>query len=87
MSLIARLICMPNKITEIKAFEPVDNNSGAEITFSTYTSRKSFHLPKPSSPESVKPMAIESFALDPQTYYDWMNEVESFHIRNVSKKS
>ena len=87
MSLIARLICMPNKITEIKAFEPANDNSGAEITFSTATSRKSFHLPKPPSPESVKPMAIESFAVDPQTYYDWMNEVESLHIQNGLEKS
>ena len=78
---------MKNKISEIWAFEPVDDSFGAEITFSTDRSRKSFHLPKPSSPESVKPMAIESFALDPQTYYDWMNEVESFYIQNGSKKS
>ena len=78
---------MSYEITEIKAFEPANDNSGAEITFSTATSRKSFHLPKPSSPESVKPMAIESFALDPQTYYDWMNEVESYHIQNGPDKS
>ena len=78
---------MSDKITKISAFEPVDDNSGAEITFSTDRSRKSFHLPKPSSPDSVKPMAIESFALDPQTYYDWMNEVEYFHIQNGPKKS
>ena len=78
---------MSHEITEINAFEPVDGNSGAEITFSTATSRKSFQLPKPSSPESVKPMAIESFALDPQTYYDWMNEVESYHIQNGHEKS
>ena len=78
---------MSYEITEINAFEPVVGNSGAEITFSTATSRKSFQLPKPSSPESVKPMAIESFALDPQTYYDWMNEVESYHIQNGHEKS
>ena len=78
---------MSHNIKGINAFEPMDDNSGAEITFSTYTSRKSFHLPKPSSPESVKPMAIESFALDPQTYYDWMNEVESLHIHNGPEKS
>ena len=78
---------MSYEITEINAFEPGDGNSGAEITFSTATSRKSFQLPKPSSPESVKPMAIESFAVDPQTYYDWMNEVESLHIQNGLEKS
>ena len=65
----------------------MDDNSGAEITFSTDRSRKSFHLPKPSSPKSVKPIAIESFALDPQTYYDWMNEVASYHIQNGPDKS
>ena len=78
---------MTYKITDIRAYEPQNNISGAEITFSTATSRKSFQLPKPSSPESVKPMAIESFALDPQTYYDWMNEVESYHIQNGHEES
>jgi hypothetical protein len=64
---------MKHPITHISVYEPTDKNTGAEVSFSTYSSRKSFHLPKPSDPKSIRPMAIESFAMDPQTYYEWMN--------------
>ena len=69
---------MDKSITDIRVFEPTDKTVGAEISYSTPKSRKSFHLPKPSDPKSAQPLAIESFAMDPQTYHDWMNEVESY---------
>ena len=69
---------MDHTFTHISVFEPNDKNAGAEVSYSTHSSRKSFHLPKPSDPKSAQPLAIESFALDPQTYHDWMNEVESY---------
>lgn len=69
---------MDNPITHISAFEPSNQNAGAEISYATDTSRKSFYLPKPLDPKSAHPMAIESFALDPQTYHEWMTEVERY---------
>ena len=69
---------MKHPITHISVYEPTDKNTGAEVSFSTNSSRKSFHLPKPSDPKSIRPMAIESFAMDPQTYYEWMNACEEY---------
>ena len=69
---------MKDPITHISVFEPTDNFTGAEVSYSTNNSRKSFHLPKPSDPKSIRPMAIESFAMDPQTYYEWMNACEEY---------
>ena len=69
---------MKDPITHISVYEPTDKNTGAEVSFSTNSSRKSFHLPKPPDPKSIRPMAIESFAMDPQTYYEWMNECEEY---------
>lgn len=69
---------MKHPITHISVYEPTDKNNGAEVSFSTISSRKSFHLPKPSDPKSIHPMAIESFAMDPQTYYEWMNACEEY---------
>jgi hypothetical protein len=69
---------MKDPITHISVYEPTDKNTGAEVSFSTNSSRKSFHLPKPSDPKSIRPMAIESFAMDPQTYYEWMNACEEY---------
>ena len=67
-----------NPVTHISVFEPINQNTGAEISYATDTSRKSFHLPKPPDPKSAHPMAIESFALDPHTYHEWMSEVERY---------
>jgi len=69
---------MKDPITHISVYEPTDKNTGAEVSFSTNSSRKSFHLPKPPDPKSIRPMAIESFAMDPQTYYEWMNACEEY---------
>ena len=69
---------MNDPITHISVYEPTDKNTGAEVSFSTNNSRKSFHLPKPPDPKSIRPMAIESFAMDPQTYYEWMNACEEY---------
>jgi hypothetical protein len=73
-----------NQITHISVYEPTNNNTGAEVSFSTDKSRKSFHLPKPPDPQSIQPMAIESFAVDPQTYYEWMNACEEYCKNNKS---
>ena len=69
---------MKHPITHISVYEPTDKKNGAEVSFSTNSSRKSFYLPKPPDPKSIRPMAIESFAMDPQTYYEWMNACEEY---------
>ena len=69
---------MDHSVTHISVFEPTEKNAGAEVSYTTHSSRKSFHLPKPSDPKSIRPMAIESFAMDPQTYYEWMNACEEY---------
>jgi hypothetical protein len=69
-----------HKIIKIQAFEPTtDPTLGAEISFSTTNSRKSFHLPRPKPPDISPPMAIETFAMDQDKYFQLMKEVESFH--------
>ena len=61
----------------IQAFEPVDKSTGATVTYSTATSRKSFARPKP----KIKnyPIAVESFALDPDYYAELMKKVQEMH--------
>ena len=75
---------MTYKITDIRAYEPQNNISGAEITFSTTKGRKSFHLPKPLESKKTKPLAIESFAIEPDKYFEWMNAIQKLHSSNHS---
>ena len=77
---------MNRPITHISVFEPNVKNAGAEVSSSTHSSRKSFHLPKPPDPKSIRPMAIESFAMDPQTYYEWMGELDRYLRKQKSLK-
>ena len=69
---------MDSQATQISVFEPTQKNAGAQVTYSTNSSRKSFHLPKPADPKSIRPMAIESFAMDPQVYHQWMSELDRY---------
>ena len=61
----------------IEAFEPQTLNQGAAITYSTSESRKSFSLPRPKADSKSAPLAIESFAIDPEVYYQRMEMVEA----------
>ena len=77
---------MDHPVTHISVFEPTEKNAGAEVSYTTHSSRKSFHLPKPSDPKSIRPMAIESFAMEPQTYYEWMGELDRYLRKQKSLK-
>ena len=77
---------MDHSVTHISVFEPTEKNAGAEVSYTTHSSRKSFHLPKPSDPKSIRPMAIESFAMDPQIYHEWMNELDCYLRKQKSSK-
>ena len=59
----------------IEAFEPTDKSDGAFITYSTKTGRKSFSLPRPKADSKSAPLAIESFAIDPEIYHQRMEMV------------
>lgn len=61
----------------IQAFEPNDMSSGAFVTYSSTTGRKSFTLPKPKPDSKSAPLAIESFAIDPEVYHQRMEMVEA----------
>ena len=61
----------------IKAFEPQTADLGAAITYSTKDSRKSFSLPRPTEDSKSPPLAIESFAIDPEVYHQRMEMVEA----------
>ena len=53
---------------------PIKNSScGVSVTYSTKTGRKSFSLPR--SQNLQKPMAVESFAQEPEHYYELMEAV------------
>jgi hypothetical protein len=61
----------------IEAFEPQNSDQGAAITYSTSESRKSFSLPRPKPDSKSAPLAIESFAIDPEVYHQRMEMVEA----------
>ena len=69
---------MIKEVLEINAFEPNQPELGAEITISTKKSRKTFHLPKPLDSKSHKPLAIESFAVDPEIYKQWLDAAQQY---------
>ena len=69
---------MINEVLEINAFEPNQPEMGAEITISTKKSRKTFHLPKPLDSKFQKPLAIESFAVDPEVYKQWLEAAQEY---------
>ena len=66
----------------INIFEPSSNKHGAEVTISSHKSRKSFHLVKPTQDKTKAPIAIESFAIDPDEYFELMKRVEIFLKRS-----
>ncbi len=66
----------------INVFEPTKDSNGAEVTISSKNGRKTFHLKRPSSFIEKSPLAIESFAIDPNHYSELMKRVESLH-RNL----
>ena len=61
----------------IQAFEPQTSDRGATITYSTADGRKSFSLPRPTEDSKSAPLAIESFAIDPEVYHQRMELVEA----------
>ena len=63
----------------INIFEPKKESLGAEITISSSQSRKSFHLKRPPDHKAKSPLAIESFAIDPNEYFEYMKKVEALH--------
>lgn len=54
-----------------------------EVTYSTETSRKSFLICLPPKTDEPPPLAIESFAMDPNYYHQLMERVEKM-IKNDS---
>ena len=55
--------------------------SGYNITYNTETGRKSFHLESKSNFPESSPLAIESFALDPEYYSQLMKRVENLYAK------
>ncbi|MEJ6621515.1 MAG: hypothetical protein QNL93_06190 [Opitutae bacterium] len=70
---------------KIHIFEPSSIKTGAEVTISSNAGRKTFHLKRPLEQVEPTPMAIESFALDPDYYAELMKRVESLHSANEKK--
>lgn len=63
----------------IHVFEPLSEKDGAQVTISTDSGRKTFQLARPSTEQEQTPLAIESFAIDPEYYADLMKRVESLN--------
>ena len=64
---------------KVYVFEPSSTKTGAEVTISSNAGRKTFHLKRPLEQVEPTPMAIESFALDPDYYAELMKRVGSLH--------
>jgi hypothetical protein len=62
-----------NKLVQV--FEPENSHTGAQVTYSTTKSRKSFSLRRPAQPVISPPLAVESFAQDPNQYKRLMDAV------------
>jgi hypothetical protein len=69
------MACVKRKF--IQVFEPQTSDQGAAITYSTSESRKSFSLPRPTEDSKTAPLAVESFAIDPEVYHQRMEMVEA----------
>ena len=63
----------------IHVFEPLSEKDGAQVTISTDSGRKTFQLARPSTEQEQPPLAIESFAIDPEYYTELMKRVESLN--------
>jgi hypothetical protein len=63
----------------INVFEPKTDKNGAEVTLVTPKGRKTFHLRRPRTSNEQPPLAIESFAVEPEHYAELMKRVESLN--------
>ncbi|MDG1356196.1 MAG: hypothetical protein P8P90_08115 [Opitutales bacterium] len=59
----------------VQVFEPENSYTGAQVTYSTTKSRKSFSLRRPAQKVISPPLAVESFAQDPNQYKRLMDAV------------
>jgi len=66
----------------INVFEPKSKDNGSEVTIATEKSRKTFHIIRPLQSNEQYPLAIESFAIDPEYYAELMKRVESLHAQS-----
>jgi hypothetical protein len=64
---------------KVYVFEPNSTKTGVEVTISSNAGRKTFHLKRPLDQVEQPPMAIESFAVDPDYYAELMTRVESLY--------
>jgi len=63
----------------INVFEPKLKDNCTEVTITTENSRKTFHIKRPLCSNEQYPLAIESFAIEPNYYAELMKRVESLH--------
>jgi hypothetical protein len=70
----------------IEAFEPQTLDQGASVTYSTAKGRKSFSLPRPTEDSKSAPLAIESFAIDPEVYHQRMEMVEALIKKQTNQE-
>ena len=52
---------------------------GIQASFSNAQGRKNYYIPKPEQPIEESPLATESFATDPEHYYDLMLRIKSLY--------
>ena len=63
----------------INIFEPKSKDDDTEVTITTEKSRKTFHISRPLQSNEQYPLAIESFAIEPNYYAELMKRVETLH--------
>lgn len=67
-----------------KHFFAVENGSSIQASFASDCGRKNYQITKPCNTKAIveeAPMAIESFALEPEAYAELMARVES-HLQS-----
>ncbi len=76
-----------NRKGRITVYESKDPALGTEISYETPESRKTFHLPRPDAKIEDSPLAIESFAQDPDHYAELMKRVEQYLLESPQEES
>ena len=74
----------PKPKLKLKHFFAVENGSSIQASFASDCGRKNYQITKPFNTKAIveeAPMAIESFALEPEAYAELMARVES-HLQS-----
>ena len=72
--------------SDFKYFFAHDTGSGIQASFANKSGRKNHRIRHPKKPKEPVPLAIETFAQNPDDYAELMTRVESFLTRGADNE-